>query len=318
VLRKNKLDSNAKVFVNLPPTIEIRKVIQSGIGSGEGGVVISSDRASANYELVGRLNSATGALEYAWMSTTALVNDNEKVRASLGKAAAPRQLMPPVSDWINANPTDQAVADLKVLALRLGKIRGWLKLPSPIAIGSQEFPYRLEIRERGTMPRILTPGEPVYAGRDYELVLIATPSSLKDNQNLMTKFWVYILNIDSRGNGNYYATGVNEKYGGMGDTFNILNPPTEIVISPKDDPLKASPPFGAEALIMLVTDREIDKNVLSFYGVRDRDLENKGEFSPLAKLLEKAGATVKSKGDISTPDTWGVQQIFVTSAARPN
>jgi hypothetical protein len=164
------------------------------------------------------------------------------------------------------------------------------------------------------MPKTLAFGQAMFADNEYELVLTANPATLKNNSVLMPEFWVYVMNIDSDGNGNYINTGVTEKYSGMGN-FNALDPPEQIPVLNKDgNPLKVMPPFGTEMFIMLVTNRPLDRSLLTFNGVRGQLGKSRGAFDPLENLLKGVGVEAIARGYSSSPDTWVVQQLIMTSS----
>lgn len=300
-----------RFFLNLPPSPALRVALQNGLA--QSGVEITADRGSANYELAGRFDPRTRELEYAWVLCSAFTEGPRKNGPA--SAAFPVSL-PLATDWVGA-AGGAAAAELRTLAQRLGKIRGWLRLSSPIEVGSLRFPYRMEIRERKAVPlRRLKPGDILYEGKEYALVLAASRRDLSQNPDLMAEFWVYVLNIDSDGNGRLVSeSGASEKYGGYRN-FDLLDPPAEIpLLDGDDDALIVFPPFGTESFILLITDRPIDKSVLNFQGVRNRELAARGEFSPLERLLERVGADTRSKSGTSTPDTWGVQQLILRSTS---
>jgi hypothetical protein len=204
------------------------------------------------------------------------------------------------------------------MAMKLGKIRGWFCLPSPIAVGSPEFPYRLEIRQRdGSHPKTLVPGEQVFAGDEYELVLKASPEALIIKDQILPEFWTYVFEVDSHGNGSYIGLGgTSDRYGGMA-SFDPLNPPSEILLTPRDGrPLIFFPPFGTESFFLLVTNHPIEHDLLTFPGVRDQGGTGKGGFLSLNNLLQRFGVDITARG--GTPDTWAIQRLIFHSAARPS
>jgi hypothetical protein len=135
----------------------------------------------------------------------------------------------------------------------------------------------------------------------------------------MSKFWVYLINIDRNGTGTYLSySGTSEKYAGLGEKFDISNPPSEIALTYVDGPtLRVREPFGLETYILLVTDRELPRTLLNFAGVRDQKDATRGEFHPLTELLEEIGVNTRSKSGFSTPDSWAVQQLVMVSAGKP-
>ena len=305
-----------RVLVNLPPSIELRKAMYANLSGKDTSIVTVEKREQANYVLTGRFSGKRGRTEYAWM-----------LRSQLDLGAAPIRKnardfrvrsLPPLTDWVADQPVATAAGELRNLALRLGNISGWLKLTSPINVGSLEFPYRLEIREHNPerASKTLAFGETMFADKEYELVLVADQSRLKNNNVLLPEFWIYVMNVDSSGKGSYINTGVSEKYGGL-QNFDPLNPPQQISLSNKDgNPLKVFSPFGTELFILLVTDRPLDRSRLSFDGVRNLQGAGRGAFDPLENLLKGIGVEANARGYSSSPDTWAVQQLIMHSAER--
>jgi hypothetical protein len=299
-----------KLFVDIPPSLELRKTIEANLADQDSSTIITEKREAANYILAGRYNSETNALEYAWTLPSQLYSSNAKSKDLSLKS------LPPLTDWVTAQPNRTAAGELTTLALKLGKISGWLKLRSPIDVGSLEFPYKLEIRKHGngTEAKALAFGQPMFANEEYELVLVGDPSKLKNNNVILPEFWVYVMNIDGTGKGSYINTGVSEKYGGM-SSFDAQNPPREIPILNKEGkPFEVYSPYGTEVFILLIADRPIDRSLLTFNGVRDQSVEGRGAFNPLENLLRGVGVDLNARGYLSSPDTWAIQQLIMTSA----
>src|SRR5262249_16619562 len=159
--------------------------------------------------------------------------------------------LPSITDWTDANSVERSAEQLRTMATRLSKIRGWFRLPSPIAVGTPEFPYRLEIRQRGVIrPKTLMPGDEMLADHEYELVLKASSEALVNNNRILPEFWTYVFEIDCNGKGSYIGLGgTSDRYGGM-TNFDPLNPPSEILLTPRDaSPLVVFSPFGTECFI---------------------------------------------------------------------
>ena len=308
-LLKNK-QAKARIFIDLPPSLEARRAINASFSGGEGGIVLAANRGAANYELAGQLDQESGVIGYAWVLHGAL-----SVESKGSGAASTRNettTLPRITNWAAASSPSASAAELKILALKLAKIRGWLKLVSPIAIGSLEFPYRFEIRETSSSsPKNLKAGDFISEGRNYEMVLTASPASLKRNDKLLPEFWVYVINIDANGRATYALKNPeSSKYGGM-NNFDPQNPPAEIPLAP----IRCIwSPFGTETFILLVTDKKLDDaSALEFFGVRGRENMVRGTLNPLEELLEDIGVDVKTRGQYSTPDTWAVQHLILRS-----
>ncbi|HTK38532.1 MAG TPA: caspase family protein [Pyrinomonadaceae bacterium] len=307
VLMQNKL-AKPRLFVDLPPSPELRKELDLAFKNDSSGIAVAANRDAATYILTGRYKAETGKIEYAWTLRSQLDSD---VRAGRN---SPARSLPPLTDWVSADTANTTAGELKTLVLKLGKISGWLKLQSPIGVGSAEFPYRLEIHERtGTARKALAFGEPLYKDKDYEFVLVADPSKLKNNNMMLPEFSVYVMEIDSTGKG--HNMGFTERYGGM-ENFSAENPPQAIVLTGDvGDTVKMGEPYGTEIFVLLVTDRPLlNAGLLEFNGVRGQSLTGRGAFNPLDDLLQQVGVKTTARGNSTSPDTWAVQQLIMTSA----
>lgn len=306
VLAQNK-SMKPRLFIDLPPSLELRKELDSAFKSNSSGIALTPNRDAATYVLTGRYDPETGKTGYAWALRSQIDSNMRAGRNPPGRS------LPPLTDWVSGDATDTAAGELKTLVLRLGKISGWLKLRSPITVGSDEFPYRLQIRERaGTARKVLPFGEPMYKDRDYEFVLVADPSKLKNSSVMLPEFSVYVMEIDSTGKG--HNIGFTERYGGM-ENFSVENPPQEIALAGDiGDTVKVSEPYGTEIFILLVTDRPLlNAGLLEFSGVRGQSPTGRGAFNPLDDILRQVGVKATARGNSTSPDTWAVQQLIMTS-----
>jgi hypothetical protein len=302
----------AKVFLDLPPSLEMRAALESSFRNGEGGVAIAATRDTAQYELFGRYIAASGSIQYAWVLRSGLTEVTNAAKRSVDDQTVS---LPPITDWTDSNSLELSTSELKTMAMKLGKIRGWLRLPSPIAVESPEFPYRLEIRQRnGSRRRTLLPGDEMFPNAEYELVLTALPSALTNNR-ILPEFWAYVFHTDCNGNANYIGLGgTSDRYGGM-PNFDPLNPPSEIILTPADVHLAISEPYGTDTFFLLITTSPIETGLFDFSGVRGQNASQRGEFNSLDNLLSRIGVDVTARG--STPDTWAVQRLIFRSSAQP-
>jgi hypothetical protein len=276
------------------------------------GVNLAASPGTAQYQLIGRLNSTTESIEYAWALHSVM-----QAPASAARAANQTSL-PPITDWTGATNAGETASSLGTLASRLAKVRDWIDITSPIIPGSSEFPYRIEIRPRGSsVKRSVEAGDTMSADRDYDIFLAATQNLQRGVPGIMPEFYVYVIDIDCMGNASYLdSTGSSERYAGIRD-FDPLNPPAELPLIPANGkPLKVNPPYGTETFILLVTDRPINRAALTFSGVRDQNGSTKGSSESLDSLLSTVGAAVNSRGVSSTPDTWLVQKLIVKSRGK--
>ena len=302
--------SSRKVFISLSPTTELRSSLVTLLSSQ--GVSLASTPEAAQYQLIGRIDPSNDSVAYAWALRSALLGRVPSARA------ADQTSLPAMTDWTGSAKTAETAASLGALASRLTKIHDWINIASPIVPGSVEFPYRLEIRPRGSsVKRSVEAGDTMFIDRDYDIFLAAARRLKPGVPGIMPEFYVYVVDIDCMGNATYLdSTGSSERYGGMRD-FDPLNPPAEIPLIPTNGkPLKVNPPLGTETFILLVTDRPIDRAALTFSGVRDQNGATRGSGEALSSLLSTVGAGVTSRGDLSTPDTWLVQKLVVKSRSK--
>jgi len=335
ILRKWK-SRDVRLFVDFPPSAELRKQIRLGQGTTKSAVQIVSSPNAAHYRLAGRAKAQGEAvvLEYAWLLPASFIRENEAVKASLKENRDNTFLaLPRVSDWacLGTN-TKQCAEDLEDVALKLGKIRGWLKLSSPTPAGSERFPYRLELRKVGS-EEALKVTEPLIMGESYNLFLVGEASMLK-SLDIWPEFFVYVLEIDGNGTSSLL-------YPTRGGSSGIIElkvsegpPPAEIQLTKTeseqivifDETDERSGVLGAENFILLVTTNPLpNPGSLQFKGVHTRrEVEEekrvKAMHSPLAELLLEIGVESLTRDVPTTPDDWVVDHLTFRSvrALRPD
>jgi hypothetical protein len=310
---------NAKLFVNVPPTDSLRRQIQLA-ARNRSAVAIVDNSKGAQYELVGRarMEGARVTLEYAWMLPAVLQGD----RADESTA------MPSATCWTGRKTTTcpPAVNDLESLALRLSKIRGWLKLTSPLVAGSRDFPYRLELRKVGTNTRATST---LVTGDRYNLLLVSDDPQPRNI--FKSAFYVYILNLDASGRSTV-------QYPPRLSSSGLISKTEEFLVGrlPREIPLTSSRRdqieifdetdvrqgvLGAEHFILLVTDEPLPNlDALQFDGVRPlqklNELKGARSLNPLEELLLEIGHDSQSRV-VSTLDNWIVDHQTFKSIARP-
>ncbi len=274
-----------RLLVLLPPSTELRQSLHASKAGAQSAVQQVTDKAGAQYLLVGRVG-AEGP-EYAW------VLPNATARLLESSALSVR------TDWIPASDSAPG-RRLDDLALRLAKLRAWLRLESPPDNGA--FPYHLALRNTNT-GAIVTEG-PLHNGEGYGLVLRADPARLRPA--LLEKRRVYVFAIDSRGSGvllyprsdvqnRFPLDQLDEKY------------PAEIQLG--DAQLfTIGPPFGVDTYIMLTSDEAISTDALAWEGVRTRGAGG----SALATLLRNTGAATRAPEPV-TPAHWSVERLTIKS-----
>jgi len=285
----------APMFVNLPPSTELKQAIKLGPGTSRLSIEITKSPQEANYILAGRMNGEN--IEYAWVRPGVTKEDKQKGSNPL----------PVRTDWA------AAAEKLEEQAVTLSRIRGWLEIQ---ASTSQSFPYALALRKTGT-DEIIRQGE-VQEGVKYDLVLVADEAALKrlqdENQHVKQRR-IYVFAIDSQGNS---ALLFNRR----GDVENLYpfdpdKPPMQqpkLIVLGESGMIGMAPPFVLDTYILLTSEERIpDPYILEFQGVISR---GKGSDTPLAKLLEGIGTASRApKTDV--PLNWSIDRIYLRSMGKP-
>jgi len=283
------------LFINLPPSTELRQAIKIGPGTNRTSIEITKSPQDANYVLAGRMNGDN--VEYAWVRPGVTKEDKERGSNPL----------PVRTDWT------ASTEKLEEQAVTLSRIRGWLEIQ---ASTSQSFPYTLALRKTGT-DEIFRQGD-VHEGAKYDLVLLADEAALKrlqeDNQRVRQRR-VYVFAIDSQGNSALL-------FNRLGDVENLY--PLEPDLPPLKQPkaillgqagmITMAPPFGLDTYILLTTEERIpDPFILEFDGVISR---GKGSETPLEKLLKGIGSASRApKAEV--PLNWSIDRIYLRSTGKP-
>lgn len=289
------ITNRAPMFVNLPPSTELKQAIKLGPGTSRLSIEISKGPQEANYILAGRLNGDN--VEYAWVRPG--VTKEDKQRGS--------NPLPIRTDWTGS------AEKLEEQAVTLSRIRGWLEIQ---ASTSQSFPYTLALRRTGT-DEIIRQGD-VQEGVKYDLVLVADEAALKrlqdDNQHVKQKR-IYVFAIDSQGNSSLL-------FNRRGDVENLYpfdpdKPPlqqSKLIVLGEPGMIGMAPPFGLDTYILLTSEERIpDPYILEFQGVISR---GKGSETPLAKLLQGIGTASRApKTDV--PLNWSIDRIYLRSMGKP-
>ena len=296
-----EIDNGNRMFVEYPPPQEMSKELGYAFEPENLPIRRVRGRSAANYLLVGR-TSAKGAvrtMEYSWVLEEAIQSGLDEFGEENPTA------LPVISRWVSANDVKGAVEKIQTLSKRLARIRGWLKL-SPPAGSSAKFPYRLEIRTAQGKP--MSEEKPLLVGRKYFLYLSVDPEEYKSPSSRMKRtFHWYIIAIDRNG-AMTHLTRNNHK------PINVDSPQGGPEILLFD--IEFEPPVGTENFILLMTAEPLsDPTVLDSEGVRNES--TKAISDPLSMLLNdlsEPDLKGSTKGGLSTPDTWFVQQITRLSA----
>jgi hypothetical protein len=307
------------VFINVPPSVEIREAIKLGADSSRLAIKLSDSPEQANYILAGRVNG--DKVEYAWIRPGVTADTVKKhidplpVRSDWVSASSPAASMQ--TSPVTVSTTDAATevaAKLEEYAVTLCRIRAWLKIQGG---PSYVFPYSMALREQGT-DRIIREGE-AREGVKYDLILVADEAGLKGLENQSTYIRqrkVYVFAIDSHGN-SYLLFNRN------GDVENRFpmdpnKPPTsqpKVILLGDPGMIEMQPPFGLDTYVLLTTGENIpDPYILQFDGIRTRG-QTKGEDPLLAKLLYAVGTGTRA-GRTVAPLNWSIERMYVRSVGK--
>jgi len=295
------ITTRSAMFVNLPPSTELRQAIKLGPGTNRLSIELTKSPLEANYILAGRVNGDN--IEYAWLRPGVTNQDKQKGSNPL----------PIRTDWTVANTDNSATAEkLEEQAVTLSRIRGWLEIQ---AATSQSFPYTLALRKTGT-DQVVRQGD-VQEGVKYDLILVGDEAALKrlqdDNQRVKQRR-VYVFAIDSHGDSALLFNrrgDVENLYPFDADKLPMQQP--KVILLGEPGMLGMAPPFGLDTYILLASEERIpDPYILEFQGVMTR---GKGSDTPLAKLLQGIGTASRApKADV--PLNWSIDRIYLRSVGK--
>jgi hypothetical protein len=310
--------SDVNLFVYLPPAAELAQRLSLGPDSENSAVDVADSSAKGKYWLVGRI--ADGTAQYAW------------VRPNATREGAESEDLPLLvrSDWLKAGDSELEQMSAKLLShlQGIGRVVGWMTLPSPPDDGN--FPYRLALRDaetgawitgselqsaRGTVSekseRIATPT--VKGGQRLQVILKAEPDKLAAFQEPRK---VYVFAIDSFGQCLLLFPR------GADDQRNLMPYKDAEGHSPPEVPVRTvnvTAPWGVDSYIMLTTEKPIgDLTVFECQAVRTRGAARDAN-NPLTNLLRRNATVSRGIGD-ETPANWSIQRLPLRSipGSKPN
>lgn len=289
---KNLFDGDQpRLFVNLPPSIEMGEDIKSKF-SQVNGVIKLTGQKEAKYFLSGR--QSDNKLEYAFYLPE--ITTDESTISSL----------PIISDWLEVSDANlqQSLNQIYETAFKLAKINAWLTLEVPEDGGS--FPYRLSLRNANT-GKLVMEGQ-VQEGEIYGLSLVL--DSLLLNKWDKSKRWIYVLGIDSYGEVSLFYPSSGNVENREPEVIDAL--PSEIVLGNKKL-FKIGKPFGPDTYILLTSNDQIPSpETLESTGVKTRS-SSKG--NALTDLFSNIGSTTRA-GDKIVPTDWSLKRINVLSIPK--
>lgn len=298
VLQRLPAAASAKLFVILPPTVELRRALEQQLAARSAALTFSREADRAQYALAGRA-AAGGGLEYALVQSDLTL----PCRAPEGKAAIcePGGGLPAATRWVAAAAAAPALTEL---AMRLAKVRGWLTLD---AEPPQDFPYALALRPKSGGAPIAT--GTLRDGERYELVLEARPADL---EKLIVPRFVYVFALSSDGSSSLLfpradACGVEARV--PFSTSAGVHRQAQVTLAS----IKIGPPFGVDTYVLLSTQEALPNcAILTSAGVREAD-KTRGAGSPLQQLVEGIASATRGAG-VETPTTWSVERLVFKSA----
>jgi len=286
------LPAGAKLWVNLPPSQELAAKLHAD--GKDSNVQEAADLSSAHYALAGALGP--DGPTYAWFHKNELVaGPVASVHRSHTPGCSETSPYPVRSDWV-AVAGSAAIAEpgavLSNYAARLAKTHGWLELADSPAGATSGGYYSLALLPDSN-DVALTKDLPVRGG---ELLRMA----LRSNERVVEKRWVYVLDIDCRGQGTLIYPGnyAENQFPNAADNGRQF-------LLPGARTLRVGPPYGMDTLILLSTAQPLpDPYALNFEGATSRG--EQGAQSPLEKLLNHASSGTRgSTGGM--PVNWGIE-----------
>jgi hypothetical protein len=288
---KQQVPPGAKVWVNLPPSQELGAKLS--LHEQDSMVLGVTNVAQADYILAGTLTGDGPA--WAWYHKAEFEKgppDAKVTRHSPGCSSTSNY--PVRTDWVPIGAVasvPDAAGKLNDYAARLAKLAGWLRLPSSPGASDDDY-YHLGFM-RVTDQTLL--GDRQTAQQGDRLKLVLTSSS-----RVLSKRWVYVLDIDCHGDGNLlYPLNYSE------NRFpNDANDQRQIVL-PGGPTLKVGAPFGLDTILLISTSEPLsDPYSLSFKGVATRGAGIAQ--SPLERLLSSASSGTRGLDLQEVPTNWAV------------
>jgi len=285
----------ASLAVNFPLPGSSGGKLELG-GTQNDAVRVQDSPEGPEYMLQGQWDGKDFA--YAWVHPGVTDDDQKGIN------------LPVRSSWF---PADSVTfeQDLRDMAWKLNRIKGWMTLGGPPGgNGDQgDFPYRLSIRKVGTTEALKDRESRTARGESYKVWLTASAADLAKATSTgdIPQRWVYVLSIDRDGNIDVH---IPMGEGNIGN--HVPEPdtqPAELQLTARKFDFSVGKPFGLDTYILLVSAEPIDPRVLSASGVRSR-----GGTNPLENLLGKIGT--RSRGTEkapAVPTTWSVQRLTVRS-----
>jgi hypothetical protein len=278
--------------VYIPPGTAIGAAIQVGAGTPYPGIarMNGSDAPKADYRLLER-STATG-VEYSWVRPD-------------GAAGSP---LPPGTGWSGD------AAELTEYAVRLAKLRGWLKLQGHP--GQSPFPYRLVLRRAGTNANVRA--GVLHGGERYKLFLQLDPE-YRDAAS--ARRWVYVFALDQNGTGTLLFPAAHSGNEGnhlpSASRDELASAPVApwIGLTDSDWDIEISEPWGIDTYVVIASRDPIpNPEVLNFEGVQPaRGARRAASGNALQDLLESCGDAARDAMAAKAPAEWSIERLTFQS-----
>lgn len=288
------LPQPSRLFVQFPPESSFARALKF-----EDGAVLAVDSPErADYVLLGRLESGSDNVSYAWALSDPGQSDHP---------AAKPPVRPLRSDWFPAHSPSEAVVSLHNTALGLAKVSGWLNLAPPV--GDSAGPYQLVLRNVET-GRIVSSGT-VRDGESYKLLLRQRADA---SIAPVTSRRIYVFVVDSFGEAKLlFGDNLDNEFPRPGQPQQTGLVP----LTTEDADLVVGTPYGIDSYFLLTSATPIDnpETVFNFAGVRSRG-SGRPISSPLSRLLENTKSG-KRGGVSGIPLDWSIEHLTLLSVPNP-
>ena len=289
------------LYVNFPLPANDAAKLDLGEGTRNDAVRVQSqpDKPSKDqYILAGKWNGKT--LEYAWVRPGVTENDQADTN------------LPVRTDWIPATDTDPTDS-LRLKALSLNRIYGWMTLNVPGGGGSDAFPYHLALRKKGTAANLVPGRDVTREGEEYKVWLTADANEVAAiaKTGRIQPRWVFVIVVDHDGKTDVIFPRGQSNVGNHVPEDNTPSAEIQMTSDPAD--FSIGSPFGLDTYILLTSEDELDPRIFPAQGVRTRS-GSRGTGNTLEDLLENIGVNSRSRGIVKPVSAnWSIQRLTFRS-----
>lgn len=300
---KKWVDPGASLFVNFPLPSPSGGKMELGDGTKNDAVRVQPLPKDPDYVLAGQWNGKE--FSYAWIRPGVTGEDQKATN------------LPVRTDWFPL-ASDTFAGDLRDMALKLNRIKGWMSLSGPPGGERNDFPYRLGLRKVGSADYLREKESHTTKGEQYKVWLTASPAEIANatRNGDIPQRWIYVLAIDRDGN---IEVIIPAAEGNIGN--HVPEPgtqPAELQLTAQTYDFSVACPLGLDTYVLLTSAEPIDPRVLPASGVRARSV-GRGSMNPLESLLSNIGASTRSRGTEkppAAPATWSVQRMTFRSLEK--